>query len=64
MPLPWPLLHLPALVSATDLVLPTRTMIHSRADRCIDLNDHGQLRGQFDRGNVQPTKPGASPARA
>src|SRR5579859_5555640 len=24
------------------------TMVHSRADRCIDLNDHGQLRGDGD----------------
>src|SRR5947208_8241085 len=53
MPLPWPLLHLPALVSASDLVLPALTMIHSRADRCIDLNDHGQLRGRVTLGKEE-----------
>ena len=39
-------LNHPALVAASDLVLPIVTMICSRADRCIDLNDHGQLRGR------------------
>src|SRR5437868_11320332 len=44
--------HLP-LVSASDLVLPALTMIHSRADRCIDLNDHGQLRGRVTLGKEE-----------
>jgi hypothetical protein len=39
-------LRLSALVATSDLVPSVRTMIHIRADRCIHLNDHGQLRGQ------------------
>jgi hypothetical protein len=41
-----PFLHPPALAAASDLVLTLRSMIFSRADRCIDLNDHGQFRGR------------------
>ena len=46
-------IHPPALVTASDLVPPVLTMIHSRADRCIDLNDHGQLRGRVTLGKEE-----------
>src|SRR6266516_482910 len=46
-------LNHPALVAASDLVLPIVTMLYSRADRCIDLNDHGQLRGRVTLGNQE-----------
>jgi hypothetical protein len=45
-----PFLKPPALAAASDHVLPALTMIHSRADRRIDLNDHGQFRGRVIRG--------------
>jgi hypothetical protein len=38
--------HPSALRVASDLVSPVLTMIYIRADRCIDLNDHGQSRGR------------------
>jgi hypothetical protein len=41
------------LASASDLELLASTMIQSRADRCIDLNDHGQLRGHVTRGKEE-----------
>jgi len=39
-----------ALVAANDLRSLFLIMIYSRADRCIDLNDHGQLRGRVTLG--------------
>jgi TrwC relaxase len=35
------------LVVACGLATPVLTMIYSRADRCIDLNDHGRLSGRL-----------------
>src|SRR5215470_9393261 len=41
-----PFLHPPSVVAASDRVPSVVTMIFSRTDRCIDLNDHGQFRGR------------------
>jgi hypothetical protein len=37
-------------------------MIQSRADRCIDLNDHGQLRGSATRWEEAAVWPWSSPS--
>ncbi len=45
--------HPPVLVAASDLVPPLLTMVHIAADRCIDLNDHGQLCGRVTLGKEE-----------
>src|SRR5882757_8730315 len=48
---PFPCLRASSLPS--DLVTSALTMIQNRADRCIDLNDHGQLRGRVTLGKEE-----------